>query len=334
MSDNIDECLAQKKLNQARLHTKAPREKSMANKYLNYFVDKGFTYVDKFTVKGDIRGYRVNAAYNPMNGLPVMHIAFYSTENQRVAVEQVLKAKAYTRFKYNFDQFGLLLMFQDMTIGAWLKRIDEIIATIFDALEENQILGAKYCPVCGKELGENAAERKLNGVTIAIDNDCIATINKQIDEENASFDEQPNNYGLGTVGALIGGVAGLAVFIVLYLAGFIGALSAFVSMIVGEILYKKFGGKPNKMMVVILSATTVVFMLGGMFGTTLIECGKLAADAGANISNLEAFKIIMNNADGQKWFWSNMLMTTLFTLFGIVWEIVRLVQSIKRPNKV
>ena len=306
----------------------------MANKYLNYFVDKGFTYVDKFTVKGDIRGYRVNAAYNPMNGLPVMHIAFYSTENQRVAVEQVLKAKAYTRFKHNFDQFGLLLMFQDMTIGAWLKRIDEIIATIFDALEENQILGAKYCPVCGKELGENAAERKLNGVTIAIDNDCIATINKQIDEENASFDEQPNNYGLGTVGALIGGVAGLAVFIVLYLAGFIGALSAFVSMIVGEILYKKFGGKPNKMMVVILSATTVVFMLGGMFGTTLIECGKLAADAGANISNLEAFKIIMNNADGQKWFWSNMLMTTLFTLFGIVWEIVRLVQSIKRPNKV
>lgn len=53
----------------------------MANKYLNYFVDKGFTYVDKFTVKGDIRGYRVNAAYNPMNGLPGMHIAFYSTEN-------------------------------------------------------------------------------------------------------------------------------------------------------------------------------------------------------------------------------------------------------------
>lgn len=306
----------------------------MANKYLNYFVDKGFTYVDKFTVKGDIRGYRVNATYNPMNGLPGMHIAFYSTENQRVAVEQVLKAKAYTRFKYNFDQFGLLLMFQDMTIGAWLKRIDEIIATIFDALEENQILGAKYCPVCGKELGENVEEHKLNGITVAIDNDCIATINKQIDEENASFDEQPNNYGLGTVGALIGGVAGLAVFIVLYLAGFIGALSAFVSMIVGEILYKKFGGKPNKMMVVILSATTVVFMLGGMFGTTLIECGKLAADAGANISNLEAFKIIMNNADGQKWFWSNMLMTTLFTLFGIVWEIVRLVQSIKRPNKV
>ena len=306
----------------------------MANKYLNYFVDKGFTYVDKFTVKGDIRGYRVNAAYNPMNGLPVMHIAFYSTENQRVAVEQVLKAKAYTRFKYNYDQFGLLLMFQDMTIGAWLKRIDGIIATIFDALEENQILGTKYCPVCGKELGENAAERKFNGITVTIDQDCIANINKQIDEENASFDEQPNNYGLGTVGALIGGVAGLAVFIVLYLAGFIGALSAFVSMIVGEILYKKFGGKPNKMMVVILSATTVVFMLGGMFGTTLIECGKLAADAGANISNLEAFKIIMNNADGQKWFWSNMLMTTLFTVFGIVWEIVRLVQSIKRPKKV
>ena len=306
----------------------------MANKYLNYFVDKGFTYVDKFTAKGDIRGYRVNAAYNPMNGLPVMHIAFYSTENQRVAVEQALKAKAYTRLKYTYDQFGLLLMFQDMTIGAWLKRIDEILTTIFDTLEENQVLGAKYCPVCGKELGENAAERKFNGITVTIDQDCIANINKQIDEENASFDEQPNNYGLGTVGALIGGVAGLAVFIVLYLAGFIGALSAFVSMIVGEILYKKFGGKPNKIMVVILSATTVVFMLGGMFGTTLIECGKLAKDAGANISNMEAFKIIMTNEEGQRWFWSNMLMTTLFTLIGIVWEIVRLVQSIKRPKKV
>ena len=306
----------------------------MANKYLNYFIDKGFTFVDKLTVKGEMRGYRVNAVYNPMNGLPAMHIAFYSTETQRDAVEQVLKAKAYTRFKYAYDQFGLTLAFQDMTVNALLKRIDEILTTIFDALEANQVLGAKYCPVCGKELGENAAERKFNGITVTIDQDCIANINKQIDEENASFDEQPNNYGLGTLGALIGGVAGLAVFIVLYLAGFIGALSAFVSMIVGEILYKKFGGKPNKIMVVILSATTVVFMLGGMFGTTLIECGKLAKDAGANISNMEAFKIIMTNEEGQRWFWSNMLMTTLFTVFGIVLEIVRLVQSIKRPQKV
>ena len=310
----------------------APKEKNMANKYLKYFIDKDLTLVDSFTVEDELYGYRITA-FSGIGSNPSLHISFFATEMQHNALERTIKSVTYNRFSYNFDAFGLTLVFND-AINKLMSRIDEIIGPVFDALKANKVKGANYCPICGEELGDNTTKRKIGFYTVIFHPDCIDAANKRIDEENARFVEQPGNYGMGTLGAIIGGIAGLAVFIVLYLIGVIGALSAFVSVFVGEKMYKKFGGKQNIWMVVILSVTTVVFMLGGMFGTALIESGKIAADAGVSMSNMEAFRIIMTTEEGKEWFTFNMSMTALFTIVGITGEITRWAKMLKRPEKI
>lgn len=312
----------------------------MHKKYKEYFELHG-ARVNGEKAYGVINGYEVNflgaipyAETNYGSGGITLHISFYSLEENRRAIESEIKILETKFVHYSFDKFGVKFNITDWTAGKITDKIDEIINKVSELLRNNNALGSGYCPICGRALNENATTRQVDGMTITLDDDCVNKLNEIIDKENREFDEAPNNYLRGFVGALIGAVAGAVVAIILNIVGFYAGISSFVSFFVGVLLYKKFGGKPNKMMIVIVSVTTFVMMILAVLAIYLVVAGIVVAQAGADIGAVEAFAICMKDADFARLFYVDLGMTLLFTVIGCVAEIVRTARKVKRAKNI
>ena len=92
------------------------------------------------------------------------------------------------------------------------------------------------------------------------------------------------------------------------------SLSALVAVIAGAVLYQKFGGKRDKVMVIILAATSIVCMLSTVAGFYIFSAAMGAAEAGLEISALNAFQLYMQDADFSRAFYADLLMMLLFSI--------------------
>ncbi len=284
---------------------------------------------------GNLKGYETNVQVKSLNAIPfIMHISFFATNEQRVQLEEKFKELGTKNLKYSFTYYGLSIGLNALTAGKLASNLPTILDYIFASLKEVEILGFGYCPVCGKELDvAESKDIKVDGFTITIDKDCFEKINNEIEQDNSEFKNAPNNYLKGFCGALIGGLAGFAVAFGLYMAGVISALSAFVAIALGIFLYKKFGGKQNKGMIIIVACTTLVFMIASIFAVYLTAAGMDARDAGLAMNAFEAFGTCMKDAEFAGMFWTDLALTVVFSLVGIVWESITIARQIKRPKK-
>lgn len=153
-----------------------------------------------------------------------------------------------------------------------------------------------------------------------------------IDTNNNVVDNKPNNYLKGFAGAVIGGVAGFAVAVLLYFLGLISALSAFVAVALGSFLYVKFGGKKNKTMLVIVSCTTMVFMILSIFAVYLISSGIAAKEVGVAMSAFEAFSTCMQDVEFSTLFFTDMVLAVVFSFAGIAWSVITTRRSMKKAE--
>ena len=172
-----------------------------------------------------------------------------------------------------------------------------------------------------------------SGMQIKMDCACVAEINAAIQNENQAFRDAPNHYLRGFGGAILGGVVGALVAYVLFQIGFISALSVFVAFALGAFLYQKFGGKPNKGMILIVSLTSFVFMIGAVFGVYLVAISNILAKQGVDMTAIEAFRQLMENSEFSRGFLTDLWLTVLFSVVGMVGEVIMLVRKIKRPRE-
>lgn len=280
---------------------------------------------------GILNGYETN--YVITNNV-FFHIAFYSTEDQKNAIANAVKIITDKNTQYAFDKFGVAISVTNMlTMGKTAEKVIKLSDDIGNILKENGALGAGYCPVCGRyTTEENSSVRNVDGLLITIDNDCVSQINEAILQENLEFENAPNNYVKGFFGALIGAAAGAIVAIILNIIGFYAGISSFVSVFVGILLYKKFGGKPNKMMLVIVTVTTFVTMIVAVMLIYLLAAVGLTE---GRYGMFEAFSVCMSYEEGfSESFIADMAMTLLFTVVGCVSEIVKTARAIKRTKNI
>ena len=308
----------------------------MNKKWTELFSSYGME-IEKNLAYGKIKDYEVNASVQVFdNASPLkIHISCYATDEQKRNIESGIRNLALKYFRMSFSEYGLLLGFNDLTVGRLINRLPEVLDKIFAVLSENGALNSEYCPVCGKPLDKETSKKcNIDGLGVTIDNDCVATINTVIKQENKDFDEAPNNYLKGFLGAFIGGLAGVAVAVLLYVADFVSAISAIVSVVAGTFLYKKFHGKQNKMMIVIVSLTTLVLMAATVPAIYIVAAGISASNAGLSISAIDAFRIVMMNAEYARWFYSDLALILLFSAIGIGLEIFVLARQIKRKKTI
>ena len=88
------------------------------------------------------------------------------------------------------------------------------------------------------------------------------------------------------------------------------------------------------MMVVIVSITSTVSMILALFGIYVLAAQGLAPSYGFYSTGFKAFKDMMTVKEFSTEFVSNLLLTFLFTIIGVVYQIVKLSKSIKRQGTI
>lgn len=286
---------------------------------------------------GNIQGYEVNAIYSPFDNVtPIkFFISTYVDENQKRVISEILKKQKIKFFKYEFNEFGLFFGMNGFTVNSLAKGLQSVINIVVGCLEENHALKKEYCPICGVELKEeNATKANVDGLKITIDKECFLKLNEEIAQENQNFEEAPNHFGKGLIGALIGAIAGAILSVILYLLGFISAISAVVSVLLGAFLYKKMGGKPNAIMVVIVLIVSLITQLLAIFSLFLIAAFGICVENNIVCGAFEAFSYCMNDKEFSSAFIHDMILSAIFTFIGIACEIGQLSRSIKRTKQI
>ena len=308
----------------------------MNKKFENYFKDLGFE-IENNNAYGMLKNYETSVKVNMFDQkAPLMiHIAFYADgEAKRNIINQIrdLKIKYCV---YESNAYGLLLGLNDpLTVGSLIKKLPNILDSVLNVIEANNVLGKGYCPVSGNLLDVDTKKYNVEWLKISLDSNSVENINAIIAEENKDFDEAPNNYLRGALGALIGAAVGVVSLIILFFVGFISALSAFIAISLGTILYKKFGGKQNRMMVVIVSVISLASMLLAVFLLYLFYGIVLAPEFGFRTSGFAAFIDMMSIPEFAAEFLSNLGMTLLFSVLGVVGQIVVLFKSTQRTSSI
>ena len=170
---------------------------------------------------------------------------------------------------------------------------------------------------------------------IRLSTKAVETVNSMISKNNEDFKNMPNNYAKGFGGILIGALAGLALTIIFSLAGIITAFSSLVAIFLGVFLYKKFGGKPNGVMIFMSFATTLIVLLGAVFMAYVMVANQACVEAGVDLKGIPALNLCLEKVpEFRAMFIGDMALNGLFILLGEGFSIFRLSQMIRRPKNI
>lgn len=307
------------------------------NKKIKLYLEGLGLKIEGNNAHGTLKGYEVSANVDIFDKVSPLqfHVSFNATDETKRLISKDLRELKLKYFNFGTDIYGISLGFNDpLTVGKLLKRMPEMLNSIFQVFEKYEVKGLGYCPICGEQLVEEAKKYRIDWSLITLDSKCVANLNDVIEAENEDFDKAPNNYIPGTIGALIGALVGVIAFIVLFFIGYVTALTSLIAILLGTYLYKKLGGKPNFIMVVIVSITSIVSMLLAVWGIYVLAAQALVFEYGFNSTGIQAFLDMMSVSDFSAEFLSNFFMTFVFTILGVIYQIGQLSKSVKRQGKI
>ena len=285
---------------------------------------------------GTVQGYEMSLrAPSPMEqSAYFLHVSFYASEEKKQETANEI-ARFGNKLRVENSAYGLTITLPQPVFT--LNPLIEAIGVLFEKLpalfKQKEIPGADVCPYDGNPMTENSKRCVMNGFFVTLNNDCIGSINKAIEEENRLFANAPNNYLQGICGALVGGVVGAALVIALYFMEYVASISAIIAVMLGAFLYRKFGGKPNAVMIVIVSVISLIFILIGYYAAVIIDIiSEFSLDFGSAAEWLNLS--LAEDPEFSKWFYTNLALLLVFTALGIGVMIFSLVRQIKRPKNI
>ncbi len=311
----------------------------MNKKLMEYFKKYDLTFSKNYAY-GNIKGYEVNIFYNALeNTAPVkIFVSFYASQDDKIQIKNELAKERIKFFQFRVEEFGLLIGLNGFTVGSLIKQMDNILERVFNIITKNNTKGMEYCPMCGEELTETSKIYKVNDCKFKLHLECGEKLSIAFEEEYEEYKEIPNNYLKGFFGALIGAVVGVISYVIIFFLGFISAISSFISIILGSLLYKKFGGKPNFMMVIMTSVLTIISLLLTVYLIYCVAaygyCHQYNLADITKISMFEAFTYAMKETEFSKEFTSNMIMTLVFTILGAGYETYGLYKGIYKKQQI
>ena len=309
---------------------------------INALANYEFT-IDKNSAYGKVDGYEVNLLHDlSVQGVPTIYFSTFlsQTKKNEFAIKMnERKLPMVTVLPYDF---GVAVRTQVWVAKQWEKRIPEVINAVIEILKEIEAPKSDICPQSGEKLDET--ESKLitvpgTAIKMRLANTAVETVNSVIAKSNEDFKAAPNNYFKGFLGILIGAIAGVILTIIFSYLGFVTMLAPFASILLGTFLYKKFGGKPNAMMIVMSFLTTIIVIPGVLFMMYVVAADAVCAlpevksALGVQYKGMDAFNYCIENVDEFKQgFLLDIVLNIIFILGAEALSIVGLVRQIRRPK--
>ena len=220
---------------------------------------------EKISGYGEINGYEVNVVYYATSNGPTFFFSTYLPEDKKIELLQKFRAQKIKRVAIDVTPYGVAFQITALTGGNFVKNFPETLEKILQLLDQAGGQRKDICPVTGVEMTEeNSSIINVSGniVKVRLTHDAVNKINTEITTTNEEFKNAPNNYLKGFFGVLLGAIAGVILTIIFDLLGYVSALSSLIAIYLGVFLYKKFGGKPNGVMILMSMVTTFICIFG------------------------------------------------------------------------
>lgn len=165
---------------------------------------------------------------------------------------------------YQIYHYGCSFVIKSFTKKSGYKSIEESFDKVIKYLNESNCLDNGYCPICGMKMYEKEFI-VLDGIKFYVDLDCKKLIDEKVVKKEVEVDETPNNYKKGIMGALISGIIGILVWVLV--GSILGLISGWCAALIYWLAGKGYlfaGGKNGKGRVVVSSLVTLFYTLISM----------------------------------------------------------------------
>ena len=283
----------------------------------------GLVEKEKNVFYGVYRGYELTLAVNHQF---FVHLNFFADGNVKAQAVRVFHTTSnQTMTNVGVSVYGLAATVNGMTANSALKKLTEKLDATIAYLNVNEAKGVGYCPCCGEEC-DLLKTIRVNDVYVSLDDKCYNEVAKVAAVEEQHYNEQPNNYLKGFLGAILGAGIGAAAWVALYYMGFLSALTAVLAVFLGNYFYVKFGGKANNVKNIIVALVSLVVLVLACVGIYYVEVGSVIA---ANNLNMTPFELIFSDEELTGYFVYDMAMNVIFTIIGVVAQVA----STKRKDQ-
>ena len=261
---------------------------------------------------GNYKGYEVTLhVYQTFE----VFVNFHSDEGKKLEAAQVFQKAGSTKMtQTGVSLFGIHAVVNGLTFKKAMEKLTEKLDALVEFLKENNIPGVGSCMSCGATEVELTTVR-LNDIYVTLENECMEKLNAIVEASDKEFNDQPNNYVKGVIGALLGAFIGSVAWIILMLLGYISAITAVIAVFLGNFFWVKFGGKANNVKTVVVALISLLAMVLTCHLMYLFAASSEMIELG--ITNQGAFEYIMATKEWRSEYTTNMLMNGVFTIIGV-----------------
>lgn len=270
----------------------------------------------KNVFSGKYKGYEITLIVGQQF---TVYLNFYGSIDLKAEAVKIFQNAVNKQFTFTcVDTYGIKANVNGMTFKTALNKLVGKLDATIEYLKKEQAPGVGHCPVCG-ELLETAHSIRVNEVYVNLDEKCYTKLQGAVEVEQREFDSKPNNYVNGIFGAFLGAVIAAILWVIIYFLGYMSALTAVLAVFLGNYFYVKFGGKENNVKNIIVAVVSLAVLVLTCVGLYEYVVGAALAEAKIDIS---AFEFIFSNAEYKEAFVHDMVMNVVFTLIGVVAQII------------
>ena len=181
------------------------------------------------------------------------------------------------------------MTFKESILSAKDDKIKEVIEGVTGYFADKYPEARLKCSGADCSCDSNLEVYEVDGLPMPMCAECAKKLGEDIDEAYEELERQPGNYLIGFLGAVLFSIPGILVTFLLFMLGKIAALSGIVYYFLAQKGYIWFKGKFDKLGVVIVSLTSLLFVVIGTYvsyiASVVVElCKDDATSEGLSVS--------------------------------------------------
>lgn len=285
-----------------------------------YAKENGYTMLEDCIYK-EIDGFLTTLKLDMQSGGLWLFVSYFADEQKSsffpVQVFLDESKKPYRFTQYNYSPVSLSILFPINKKG--MQQLNDFIPLLTQQLRHNGFTGADTCSHCGKPLGIEKRIAVMGAAVGAIHQNCYYEVSSKFDNDIQAQAFEEKHYGAGAMGALLGGLVAAIPWILVFMWGYISGWLALLIAWGANFGYTKAGGKNGRGKAPILILIVLFCVLLAQFVGYWIQIA-IALD-GQAISQIPSLLIslILTDSEVAGEYFGNMLMSILFSGFGIWW---------------
>jgi len=274
---------------------------------------------------GKVNDIQVSGVYSPWSQVVSVAFHVYVSEENKAKVEQYLaeSKKAYRLNAYGMDGDGINCLLANFP-KKYVAFIEEFTAFL------KGISSAETCPICGQTMEEGSRLCGTNYGRYRCHEHCFDEFESRaraLQAEQTAGGVSKSSYLKAAAGAAIGALVGCALWVILFVVGYLSAVTPFVGALAAAALWDKFGGRNDKFKIIAIWLITFVFLALTIFITYIVYINNALIETGTVGNAFTWFSYFMeNDEEFQKEFLSNTLTSLLFFIVGnatVTFQIIK-----------